>query len=198
MEVFGRYTVFRPQIVCGLALGTPMNMAAAIGIFAAVSKAMGERLHLPGGHGLVTQTTDARLLGRAVRWYRAERRHGNETYNITNGDELIWRSVWPSIAYAFEMEVGDDHPTCLAEKMPSLASVWDELVRRHGLLPYSMEQLAGNSCQFAGAVFGLGGGQNTLLSTIKARKHGFIECIDTEDMFREQCAARQSARILPI
>jgi hypothetical protein len=65
-------------------------------------------------------------------------------------------------------------------------------------MSYSMDQLVGNSWQFADAAFGLRGGQNTLLSTIKARKHGFVECIDTEDMFRDQFAALQSARILPI
>jgi hypothetical protein len=138
------------------------------------------------------------LLGRAVRWFGAQCGSDNETYNITNGDELIWRSVWPSIADSFEMEVGDDRPTSLTEKMSNMAPVWDELVRRHGLMSYSMDQLVGNSWQFADAAFGLRGGQNTLLSTIKARKHGFVECIDTEDMFRDQFAALQSARILPI
>ena len=193
-----RYTVLRPQIVCGLALGSPMNMTLAIGIFAAVSKALGEPLCFPGGAAFVTQATDARLLGRAVRWFGAQCGSDNETYNITNGDELIWRSVWPSIADSFEMEVGDDRPTSLTEKMSNMAPVWDELVRRHGLMSYSMDQLVGNSWQFADAAFGLRGGQNTLLSTIKARKHGFVECIDTEDMFRDQFAALQSARILPI
>ena len=193
-----RYTVLRPQIVCGLALGSPMNMTLAIGIFAAVSKAMGQPLHFPGGDAFVTQATDASLLGRAVRWFGAQSGSDNETYNITNGDELIWRSVWPSIAESFEMEVGDDRPISLVEKMPDVASIWDELVRRHGLKPYSMDQLVGKSWQFADAVFGLRGGQDTLLSTIKARKHGFVDCIDTEDMFRNQFAALQSARILPI
>ena len=192
-----RYTVLRPQIVCGLALGSPMNMTLAIGVFAAIAKAMGEPLRFPGGPAFVTQATDARLLGRAVRWFGAQSGHGNEIYNITNGDELVWRSVWTSIADSFEMEVGDDRPMSLAEEMPKLSPVWNELVRRFELMPYSMDALVGNSWQFADAIFGLKGGQNTLLSTIKARKHGFAECIDTEDMFRNQFADLQNARILP-
>ena len=192
------YTVLRPQVVCGLALGSPMNITLAIGVFAAVSKAMGQALHFPGGDTFVTQATDASLLGRAVRWFGTQSSGDNETYNITNGDELIWRSIWPSIADFFKMEVGDDRPISLVEEMPNAASIWDELVRRQGLKPYSIDQLVGKSWQFADAVFGLRGGQDTLLSTIKARQHGFVDCIDTEDMFRHQFAALQSARILPV
>ncbi|GIT38859.1 MAG: hypothetical protein Ct9H300mP8_00550 [Gammaproteobacteria bacterium] len=118
-QVDGAIPYCDPRIVCGLAAGSPMNMTLAIGVFAAISKAMGEPLRFPGGPAFVTQATDARLLGRAVRWFGAQSGHGNETYNITNGDELVWRSVWSSIADSFEMAVGDDRPMSLADEMLS-------------------------------------------------------------------------------
>ncbi len=36
-----------------------------------------------------------------------------------------------------------------------------------------------------------------VVSTIKARQHGFSECIDTEDMLRKWFARYQDAALLP-
>lgn len=191
------YAIHRPQIVCGAAVGSPMNMTVAIGVYAAVSKALGEPLHFPGGEPFVTQATDAGLLGRAIRWAAEEPRCRNETFNITNGDELVWRSVWPAVADAFDMAVGDDRPARLAEVMPTHADTWTQVVATNELQPLSMDRLVGSSWQFADAAFGVRGSQNTLLSTIKARQFGFSECVDTEVMFADQFRWLQGQRILP-
>lgn len=37
----------------------------------------------------------------------------------------------------------------------------------------------------------------TLVSTVKARLHGFPDCVDTEDMFRRQFRYFQDSRLLP-
>ena len=174
-----------------------MNMTMAIGVYAAITRELGRPLSFPGGDPFVTQATDAYLLGRAVKWAAESPVCGNETFNITNGDELVWRSAWPAIADVFGMEVGPDTPTSLAESMPEHESTWQGIVEQYGLQHYSMSQLLGASWQFADAVFGLRGGQNTLLSRIKARRFGFSDCIDTEQMFALQLRRLQSERILP-
>jgi nucleoside-diphosphate-sugar epimerase len=192
------FTILRPQIVCGAAVGSPMNMVAAIGVYAAVCRALGEPLRFPGGGGFVTEATDADLLARAIVWAGETPACGGETLNVTNGDVLEWHALWPAIADLFDMPVGDPEPRQLARFMPGQAPVWQRIVEDHALLPFTMADLVGSSWQFADAVFGYGGAAaSTLLSTIRIRQLGFAECLDTEAMFRHQLRRLQAARILP-
>ncbi len=111
---------------------------------------------------------------------------------------LDWLSLWPVIGEIFDMPVGDPEPVRLATSMPELSDVWDEVAAQHRLRPMTMADLIGDSWQFADAVFGYGGGaRSTLLSTIKIRQLGFHDCIDTEQMFRNQLAALQDLKVLP-
>ena len=191
------FTILRPQIVCGVAVGSPMNMTMAIGVYAAVQRECGRPLAFPGGEPFITEATDAALLGRAIRWAAGAAESRNETFNVTNGDQLVWRSVWPTVAGVFGMEVGEDAPTSLVETMPRHAQLWDRMTRAHGLAGYGMDALIGSSWQFADAVFGRHGGQHTLLSTVKIRQAGFRDCIDTEVMLEGQLRRLQQLRILP-
>ena len=191
------FTIMRPQIVCGVALGSPMNMTMALGVHAALQRELGEPLAFPGGAPFITQATDAALLGRAIRWGAQAEQARNETFNVTNGDELVWRSAWPAIAGVFGMEVGEDAPVSLVDSMPRHAGLWERMTAKYGLAGYGMETLIGSSWQFADAVFGLHGGQHTLLSTVKIRRAGFHDCIDTEAMFDSQLRRLQAMRILP-
>jgi nucleoside-diphosphate-sugar epimerase len=192
------FSIVRPQIVCGVALGSPMNMVAAIGVYAAVMRQLGKPLCFPGCGGFVTEATDADLLARAIIWAGREPACANEILNVTNGDVLDWVSLWPAFGEIFQMPTGEADPMRLAISMPELSGVWDEVVGRHGLKSMAMAELVGDSWQFADAVFGYGGGaRSTLLSTIKIRQLGFHECIDTEQMFRNQLAALQDLKVLP-
>ena len=192
------FSILRPQIVCGVAVGSPMNMVAAIGVYAAVMRHLGKALSFPGGGGFVTEATDADLLARAIIWSGREPACANEILNVTNGDVLDWISLWPVFGEIFKMPIADPQPVRLAASMPELSGVWDEVTARHGLRPLAMADLVGESWQFADAVFGYGGSaRSTLLSTIKIRQLGFHECIDTEQMFRNQLAALQDLKVLP-
>jgi nucleoside-diphosphate-sugar epimerase len=192
------FTILRPQIVCGAAVGSPMNMVTAIGVYAAVCRALGEPLRFPGGGGFVTEATDADLLARAIVWAGETAACAGETLNVTNGDVLEWHALWPSIADVFRMAPGVPEPRQLARFMPDQAAVWQRIVAEHDLRPYTLAELVGSSWQFADAVFGYGGAAaSTLLSTIRIRRLGFTDCVDTEDMFRDQLRRLQAARILP-
>ncbi len=191
------FSIMRPQIVCGVAVGSPMNMVMAIGIYAAVMRKLGEPLRFPGRGGFVTEAADADLLARAILWAGREPACANETLNVTNGDVLEWLSLWGVFADVFGIPEAEPKPTLLSQRLPPLAGVWDDIVLEHGPQPYTMTELVGDSWQFADAVLGYGGGRSTLLSTIKIRELGFHECVDTEQMFRGQLAALQDLRILP-
>ena len=192
------FSVVRPQIVCGVALGSPMNMVLAIGVYCAVMRKLGKRLRFPGGLGFVTEATDADVLARAILWCGKQTDCAGETFNVTNGDIIDWPSLFPAFADLFQMDGAEPQPSRLRDLMPGLASVWDEIVVEHDLQPLSMAQLIGDSWQFADAVFGFGGGaRSTLLSTIKIRQFGFHECVDTQAMFVRHFRALQAERILP-
>ncbi len=192
------YSIMRPQVVCGFALGSPMNMVSALGVLAAVQREQGEPLCFPGGAPCITQATDADLLARAILWAAETPGCANETFNIANGDVMVWREIFSVVADVFGMPLGEPEPIRLNDTMPERAAIWDRIVARDNLLPYSMEQLVGASWQFADAVFGYGGSPpDAVVSTVKARRFGFHECIDTEDMFVRQLTELQAMRVLP-
>lgn len=191
------FTILRPQVVFGFAEGSAMNMVAAVGAYAAISRELGLPLIYPGLGTRVTEATDARLLARAIAWAGRTTAAANQTYNVTNGDVFTWENLWPVIARAFRMEVGLPHPMPLSRIMPGRAAAWREIVARHGLRPLSLDRLVGASWQFADFAFSRTHSTSSLLSTIKIRQAGFGECIDTEASLAWWLAELQARRVLP-
>jgi hypothetical protein len=70
----------------------------------------------------------------------------------------------------------------------------DVIVRKHGLQPLPYEQVS--SWPFADAILRLMEYDN-ITSTIKARRAGFHDCIDTEDMFKSFFANLRKGRVIP-
>lgn len=195
-----RFTIWRPQVVFGHALGAPMNMLAAIGVYASLQKCKGLPLSYPGGPNAPVEATDADLLAKAFAFaMEHEDETANETFNITNGDVFEWRNLWPAVADAMGMEMGDDQPLLLSEHCPE-DEAWQALVREHGLANHSIRELVGDSFIYADALFAAGSEiapPPALVSTIKLRKAGFGECIDTEDMLYAWLRRLQEMKILP-
>lgn len=191
------WTVLRPQLVCGIAIGSPLNIITAIGAFAAISREHGMPLRFPGGPERIGEATDARLIAKAMEWAATSPQCANQIFNVTNGDVYTWQNVWPRVAKLFSMEMAPPHPFSLARVMPENRPVWERVVAKHGLVPYTYEQLV-PSWQFADFLLGYGQRPNPHhMSNIKIRKAGFAECIDTEDMFVELLGELQRRRILP-
>lgn len=191
-------TVLRPQIVCGFALGNPMNAVTALGVYAAICRELGQPLRFPGGPACLQEAVDARLLGRAIKWAGSEPRCRGEIYNIANGDCFSWPTLWPGFAHRFGVEPGIAHPFSLAEVMADKGPVWDRIVEKHGLAPHAYERIV-SSWQFMDYLLRHGRTypHHSLVSTIKARQHGFHDCVDTEQMFGDIFEELQAAKILP-
>jgi nucleoside-diphosphate-sugar epimerase len=195
------WTVFRPQVVFGESIGSPMNLVPVLGAYAALERARGRPLSFPGGPPGVHEAVDARLLARALAWAADAAAAQGEVFNVTNGDVYSWRDVWPSIAAVLDMDVGEPTPQLLAETMPARADEWAELVDRHGLRsPRDLGAFVGGSWAYADILFGSRGRREVpaLLSTIKLRQAGFTDCIDTEDMLREWLTRFQATGLLPV
>jgi nucleoside-diphosphate-sugar epimerase len=195
-------TILRPQVIFGKALGSNMNPIPALGAYAALLKERGEPLYFPGEpFDWVFEGVDADLLADALAWAATSPSAANETFNVTNGDVLVWANVWPAIAAVLGMEPGPVRPTSLAEKMPDYEEEWAALVRNHGLRsPASLREFVGQSSYYVDLLMGLGATETpppVLVSTIKIRQAGFQECIDTEDMLVKWFRHFQHERLLP-
>ncbi|MCR9277798.1 MAG: NAD-dependent epimerase/dehydratase family protein [Pseudomonadaceae bacterium] len=195
------FTILRPQVVCGSAVGSPMNTLLALALYAHVEKSCGRPLRCVGSGGFVTELIDARLLARMIVWAGSSRAAAGETFNVTNGDVVHWPSFWPAFAALLGADYVDEvlSPNSLQQWSGDAENerAWQRLVEKHDLLPGSLAERAGSSFEFADAVLGCAGGATTLLSTVKLRKAGFHECIDSLDMCAELLSEMASNRLIP-
>jgi nucleoside-diphosphate-sugar epimerase len=195
------WTILRPQVVYGQSFGSPMNLVPVLGVYGAFLRERGLPLSFPGGPAHLQEAVDARLLARALAWAATAPSARGETFNVTNGDVFAWPDVWPTVADALGMEVGDPTPMRLAESMPSRAGEWADVVDRYRLRsPRDLRAFVGGSWSYADIMFGSLGAPRTLpavLSTVKIRQAGFGDCVDTEDMLRGWLELFQQRRLLP-
>jgi nucleoside-diphosphate-sugar epimerase len=191
--------ILRPQLILGRAKASPMNIIAAIGVYATILREAGEPFSFPGGGIYVTACTDSRLIAQAVEFCATNPRVAGQTFNIVNGDAIVWRDMWPGLAEFFKMPVGDDKPIRLAEAMPRRAAEWDRVVEKHGLRPATMESIVGASWQTADLTFAYGKERqfDRLMSSIKIRQVGFHACMDTEDSVKYWLTQMQEEGLLP-
>lgn len=193
------WTIFRPQIVLGVAVGSAMNPVVALGAYAVLCRELGLPLSYPGHPHLLTECTDARLIAQAIEWaWDAPQAHG-EAFNIANGDVILWRSLFERLAAHFGLPLGEPAPMRMAAVMPGHAALWRQIAEREGLRQADLAALLGLSWQYADATFA---SQRPfpvppIVSTIKLRQAGFAPCIDTEDCIVEHLQAMQRQRYLP-
>ncbi len=190
------WTALRPEAICGFGVGNPMNLAMVIAVYAVISKQLGLPLRFPGpeaAYRALYQVTSARILASATAWAGTTPAAQNQIFNITNGDYFRWQFLWPRIADMFEMPVAPPVPMPLTVYMPDKAELWNNLVREHKLQPFPYEQVA--SWSFGDFIFG--SAFDNISSTIKARRAGFHDCIDTEDMFRDFFTRLRHDRVIP-
>lgn len=194
------WTVLRPQLVVGEAIGSNLNVIPAIGVYAAILREAGRPLSYPGGPSFIFEMVDADLLARSIEWAATTPACRNETFNITNGDVFVWPELWPTVADAFGMKVGPPEPLSLAAEMPKHATEWAKIVRKYDLVaPADMHAFVGESFSLADFSFGYGARnpKPAIVSAIKARQAGFHDCMDTEDMLRKWFRRFQELRLLP-
>lgn len=194
------WTILRPQLVIGEAVGSNLNVIPAIGVYGAIRREAGLPLAYPGGARLIFEMVDVDLLARSMEWAADTPASRNETFNITNGDVFVWDEVWPTIAESLGMKVGGPEPLALAVEMPKHAAEWAAIVRKYRLrAPEDIHAFVGESFHLADFVFNAGSRTPgvTLVSTIKARQAGFADCVDTEDMLRKWFRRFQELRLLP-
>ncbi|WP_198381558.1 hypothetical protein [Roseomonas sp. KE2513] len=166
-----------------------------IAVYAAIS---GE-LRLPLGfsgplkaYRAHSQVTSADLRPEASVWASVTLAARDDIFNITNGDQFRWQHRWPRIARMFDMETADPVLMPLSSLMTERAELWSGIVAKHGLLNTPYERVV--SWNFAD--FSFNSGYDNVSSTIKARKAGLAECVETEEMFRTFFASLRAGKII--
>jgi nucleoside-diphosphate-sugar epimerase len=190
------WSAARPHVICGFALGNPLNLISTIGVYATLMREMGQPLTFPGKPGAFTsvyQATDAGLLARAMVWMATTPACANEAFNITNGDFFRYQHLWPRFAQHFGLPAGGVKRVDLTETMAGRETLWAEIVRKYDLADHLLSQLV--SWNFANYAFS--NDWDVMSDTTKCRKYGFLEFIDSEDMFIEQFKTLQRMRIIP-
>lgn len=190
------WSALRPSVVCGFALGNPMNLAMVIAVYAAISKELGLPLRFPGKPGAydkLLEMTDAGLLARATVWAATQERCANQAFNINNGDLFRWSELWPKLARFFELEVAPPLPMSLEVIMADKEPLWNAMLEKHGLERNPYKDVS--SWRFGDFVFAWD--YDVIADGSKARRFGFHEFVDTEEMFLKIFADLRRRRIIP-
>lgn len=190
------WSAARPHVICGYALGNPLNIISLICVYAAILKRLGMPLFFPGKPGAfssIYQATDSGLLARAMVWMATTPACANQAFNITNGDFFRYQNLWPAFARHFGMEADGVRTTDMPAFMQGKDVLWDDIVREHGLQPNPVSRLA--NWQFANYAFS--NDWDVMSDTTKCRKYGFLEFIDSEEMFLDHFEALRRMKIVP-
>ena len=190
------WSALRPSVVCGFSLGNPMNLAMVIAIYASISKELGLPLRFPGKPGAydsLLEMTDAGLLAKATVWAATEKRCANQAFNVSNGDLFRWNELWPKIAQYFGLETAPPLPMSLDTVMSDKEQLWNHMIEKHGLSKHSYKDVS--SWPFGDFVFSWN--YDFFADGIKARRLGFHEYIDTEEMFIEIFDDLRRRKVIP-
>jgi nucleoside-diphosphate-sugar epimerase len=190
------WSALRPSVVCGTALGNPMNLVLVLAVYAVLCKELGVPFRFPGKPGAydtLLEVTDAGLLARATVWAATDPAGANQAFNITNGDLFRWNRMWPALAEIFEVPVAAPLPMSLVDVMADKEQVWEDVKARHGLVdvPFS----AVSSWGFGDGVFSWD--YDFLSDSSKARRAGFHDYVETEGMFRGLVCQLREQKIIP-
>ncbi|PBC48549.1 NAD-dependent dehydratase [Rhodococcus sp. ACS1] len=190
------WSAIRPSVVCGFALGNPMNLALVIAVYATMSKELGVPLRFPGRPGAYTsliEMTDAGLLAEATVWAATTPECANQAFNINNGDLFRWDEMLPKIADFFELDVAPPLPMSMDVVMADKERVWNDLVAKHGLAPTPYSDVS--SWAFGDFVFGWD--YDVIADGSKARRFGFHRHVETEQMFLDIFRDLRARKIIP-
>ncbi|WP_010187828.1 SDR family oxidoreductase [Sphingomonas sp. PAMC 26605] len=190
------WSILRPDGILGVGLGSPMNLATGLAVYAAICREEGVPLRFPGTVGAwsaLHQVTDAGILGDAALWALGAETARNEIFNVTNGDHYRWKHLWGDIASYFDIAPAEPQPMSLVTQMEDKGPVWERIVAKHGLRQTPWKEIA--AWPFLDGVLGID--YDLVQSTIKIRQAGFADCIDTHASFIRQFDTLRTLKLVP-
>jgi nucleoside-diphosphate-sugar epimerase len=190
------YSTTRPHVICGFALGNPLNIISILAVYATILREQGKPLTFPGKPGAfssIYQATDAGLLARAMVWMATTPKCADQSFNVTNGDFFRYQNLWPAFARHFGMELGGVETIDLAAAMGDKEQLWADMNKKYGLKGHPISALA--NWNFGN--YALRNDWDVMSSTTKLRQFGFCEVIDSETMYLDLFKTLQREKIIP-
>ena len=191
-----RWTIVRPHAFCYAEMNNPRSLILVLGVLAAIQRELGEPLFFPGSaksFESVTQFTDLGLLARGIEWMATSPQCANQAFNVVNGDYPRWSELWPQLAGMLGLEAAPPRPVRLAQYMSDKGPVWDAVVARYGLQPSALERIV--LWNYGDYVFAPE--WDIMSSMEKARRFGFVERVDTREMFARLFEGYRAQRVIP-
>ena len=196
------WTIIRPAMIAGEAIGSNMNSYLVLAVFAALCKEAGLPLPRPAGTSMVTDVADADLIAETLEWAAEAPAARNDIFNVVNGDIFSLHDAFPIVAEAFAMDLAEPRKYDLPTELGKLAHLWPRLVQKYDLkAPEDLGAMLGESLEVGGSwtadinpadVVRYG-----LASTIKIRQAGFHACIDTAEMVAKYMRRYQEIGLVP-
>ena len=189
------HVILRPDVVCGFAIGNPMNLAMVIAVYATICKELGLPLRFPGSvdcYGKLAQVTDATQLAKGSTW-AATNASGATAYNMTNGDIFRWNHLWKRIAQHLDMDPGEPMPISLSQMMADKGPLWEKIKKKHGLVDVPFDKIA--AWGFGDFIFNCN--WDVISSTTRIQQAGFTEVVDSEEMFLRLIDEFKEKRVIP-
>jgi len=175
------WSLMRPHIVCGYGR-TDLNLPKPIAVFATLCKELGLPLRFPGpeaAYRTVHCASDVELLNKGMLWASVTPKAANEAFNMVNSDFFRWEHLWPKFADYFGMKLGVVQHLDLEAMMADKEPLWNEIVKKYQLRPTPFAEAA----HWGYANYAFAPTWDIMLDSTKARKFGFQEFVDSEEMF---------------
>jgi nucleoside-diphosphate-sugar epimerase len=195
------WTALRPHAVCGYAAANPMNLATILAVYGAILRESGEEFRFPGteaGFNSLFQLVDSELLARAAIYVATTPGCGNKAYNINNGDLFRWKHMWPALAAFFGLRPAGPANTLLADFLAQKQPAWEAIAAKYQLAPFPFERaprwVKGD---YSGRNSRLACEHDIIGDTLRLRRAGFTEVLDSETMFLQLFERFRAERIIP-
>jgi len=190
------WSASRPTFIYDFAPERARNGVAVIGAYAAFCRELDLPFDFPGSAAAFDagrDLTDASLLARAMKFMAVTPSCRNQAFNVTNGDVVSWRKLWPRIADFFGIAAGEVRPFNMHAWSRDKQPVWDRIVRKYGLGPAPLDEVA----DWAFADFHWAQGYDVVSSADKLHRAGFGETRDSGEMLLSHLQRYRDAKILP-
>lgn len=190
------WSASRPTFIYDFAPERARNAVAVIGAYAALCRELGLPLTFPGSVAAFDarrDMTDASLLARAMKFIAVTPACRNQAFNVTNGDVVSWRALWPAIAAHFGVSAGGAQQLSLNEWTRDKQPAWANIVYRYGLVATSLDEVA----DWAFADFHWSQGFDVVSDPAKLHAAGFSETLDSTAMLLAHLQRYRDAKILP-
>ncbi|KAH7070073.1 hypothetical protein FB567DRAFT_613289 [Paraphoma chrysanthemicola] len=188
------WNVIRPEAIIGhTSKPNGMNSALTYALYFLVCKHLGTEAKMPTNQRYWEGTddlSDSRLIADITIWASTTAKAANQAFNVTNGDYVCWRYMWPRIAAYFGADASSDQvftkprpeegqtqlDTSLTEWAADKKDVWYEICDKAGC-PDAKATWESGTWAFQDWVF-----QRTWSATLsinKARRFGWNGHLDS-------------------